>query len=255
MCYTNNVFMKVALELLHFDVEFISGSVSSPHAHIMTLVRNVVRKGDSYLVDVGGGYPTLKAIDMNFESATPIMKQYGYEYQIAKAERPQSDYDSLKNLGHQGSHQIYERIHKLDRERIVPSEDLRGRSNDWFRFYHFSLAPRHLDFFGDYTAPVYEDTGVGPFHKCLAITLYDNNVFSIKTCVTKDDEGNDQLVMVIKNGEKETRKLNLGLDHQVDDSEIWETEFLKMVKENVPSLSSYSMPALKNFKDIVFTTK
>ena len=49
LCYTNNTFFKLCLEAVGFEAYHIAASVSSPHSHIITLVKNVVREGDCFI--------------------------------------------------------------------------------------------------------------------------------------------------------------------------------------------------------------
>lgn len=66
LCVTNNMFAWAVFSSLGFRASTIVGSVKNPGDHVIVLLSDVSKLGSRHLVDVGFGYPTYQAIDLNF---------------------------------------------------------------------------------------------------------------------------------------------------------------------------------------------
>ena len=72
------------LEALGYEVYHVTSSIGNkPDNHILTIVQNVQKPGDKFLVDVGIGYPTFDPIPLDFVKESPVYKQSFLEYKFA----------------------------------------------------------------------------------------------------------------------------------------------------------------------------
>ncbi|XP_013394787.1 arylamine N-acetyltransferase 1 [Lingula anatina] len=72
LCYQNNTFLYFVLRVLGYDITLAKGQVEIPVDHVLLVAHDVVTSGDSYLIDAGGGYPTLIAIPLDFQDESPV---------------------------------------------------------------------------------------------------------------------------------------------------------------------------------------
>ena len=75
LCYPLNLFMCKLLNSLGCDAHTGLGHVQGNEDHVVVIVKNVESTGDSYLVDVGFGFPTFEAVPLDFEVETDIYQQ------------------------------------------------------------------------------------------------------------------------------------------------------------------------------------
>jgi arylamine N-acetyltransferase len=74
MCWTLNCVFYILIKELGYDVHPLAAAIADPSdtkGHMMILVRNVVKEGDKYLVDVGAYDITFKPIPMDFTEESP----------------------------------------------------------------------------------------------------------------------------------------------------------------------------------------
>ena len=168
MCYVNNTFFKYLLEVIGFNVTLLSGTVNAPNSHTITLVKDVLYKGDIYLADVGVGFPVLEAISLDFNLESPV---YNHSYITCKYVKRIDD-----GVNKNEEPVIFERLHKKQSDGEV----------NWVKFYDFTLEPRDIAFFESeksWTRYVYTEAEhfhgfllLNAFIGCKAITVLNLNV-------------------------------------------------------------------------------
>ena len=82
LCYTLNMFMKLLLESLGYEAFHCTSHIFAQDNHILTMVKNLVKPQDRYLVDVGIGYPTFEAVPLDFVKESRIYNQSFLEYKF-----------------------------------------------------------------------------------------------------------------------------------------------------------------------------
>lgn len=161
LCYTQNVFSFYLLKTLGYDAYLNNATVSTPAMlpdnHVIVFVKNVVKPGDLYLIEISIGHPTFGAICMDFETESPLTKESFLEYKYIK--------EGGKILRMHGEGDFRSATH-------LPHEYNIGRFR---RFYDFELNLRtelkELDGCFD---SVYTDPDMTPFHDTIrAITFKD----------------------------------------------------------------------------------
>jgi len=62
------------LHALGFNTSLAGGTVgeASDINHALVIVRDLVRTGDVYLADFGTGYPTFRAVPLDFSQESPV---------------------------------------------------------------------------------------------------------------------------------------------------------------------------------------
>ncbi|KAL8562998.1 hypothetical protein ACOMHN_004690 [Nucella lapillus] len=161
LCFILNVFAWGLLRGLGFRARLSWASCTSttmnPNNHIMVLIYDLDKKGDIHLVETGCGFPTFRAISLNFAEESPAYVDSYLEY---------------KYIRHGGK---YLRMHgKGDtvKRNDPPIEGLDFFAGKWRRFYYFSLEPtdKLSDFDAAldriYTVPC--STPFDHFPRCLA---------------------------------------------------------------------------------------
>ncbi|KAL8562999.1 hypothetical protein ACOMHN_004691 [Nucella lapillus] len=130
LCYNLNVFAWGLLQGLGFQARLCpatcTSTITSPNNHVMVLIYDLEKKGDIHLVEAGCGFPTFRAISLNFEEESPAYVDSYLEY---------------KYIRHGGK---YLRMHcKGDtmKRNDPPIEGLDFIVGKWRRFYYFSLEP------------------------------------------------------------------------------------------------------------------
>ena len=63
------------LNSLGYNVHTALENVQSDDDHVVVIVKNVESTGDSYLADVGFGFPTFEAVPLDFEVETDVYQQ------------------------------------------------------------------------------------------------------------------------------------------------------------------------------------
>ncbi|XP_071824814.1 uncharacterized protein [Apostichopus japonicus] len=72
LCYSLNVFMKVLLESLGYEVVYVSACGFRFNDHVTVIVLNLRGAGSKDLVEVGCGYPTFQAFPLDFDDESPV---------------------------------------------------------------------------------------------------------------------------------------------------------------------------------------
>ena len=88
LCYTLNIFTFSLLTALGYDCALChatcTSTVKKEDNHIFVVVRNLDRDGDSYLVETGLGFPTFRAVSLDFEFESPVFVDSFLEYKYIK---------------------------------------------------------------------------------------------------------------------------------------------------------------------------
>ena len=90
LCYNINVATFYLLKALGFDVVLVHGTCTSSvmflNNHVNVHVRNVEKTGDVFLVETAFGFPTFRAISLDFEKESPAYRDSFLEYKYIKHE-------------------------------------------------------------------------------------------------------------------------------------------------------------------------
>ena len=90
VCYNLNTATFYLLKALGFDVVLVRARVLSsimrPSDHVIVHARDVEKPGDAFLVDAGNGFPTFKAISLDFEKESPVYRDSFHEYKFIRHE-------------------------------------------------------------------------------------------------------------------------------------------------------------------------
>ena len=131
LCYDQNIFMKSLLEALDFDVSLVACDIwmDGIHDHVLLLLKNVIKPGDQYHVDVGVGLPFFQAIPLDFEHESKVYTTGYLTHKFVK------------------EGEVYSWLHKVDGQyRFKQDGDAIG---DWKKFMIFTLEPRDIGYFQD----------------------------------------------------------------------------------------------------------
>lgn len=132
LCYVIAYFCWMLFGALGFSVRLISSTVTSTKSfvdnHAIVLIHGLVYETDIHLVDCGSGYPTFRAVSLNFSNESPVFKDGFLEY---------------KFIRHDGKilrmHGKGDRLMRND----PPIEGLDFIIGHWRRFYFFDLSRKH----------------------------------------------------------------------------------------------------------------
>ncbi|XP_077984596.1 uncharacterized protein LOC144439200 [Glandiceps talaboti] len=179
LCVTNNTAFKFLLEALGYDVHFISGTIrvagvppSYEGTHMLSVVNNVVKDGDTFMVDVGCGFPTFEAIPLDFDVESPVYRQSFLQFKFVKKG------DTVER---------YHLRHCQDKL-IAHDHD----TNEWDCFYHFTSISVEFDDCLSAVSKVYTPSPRrSSFHRSLSLVCFKKG----KCTAFKDDslleEGDD----------------------------------------------------------------
>ncbi|XP_076436106.1 uncharacterized protein LOC143275718 [Babylonia areolata] len=130
VCYSINVFAWGLLRAVGLSAQLCSATctttVGTPDNHILVIVNDLEKKGDVHVVECGVGFPTFRAVSLDFDEESPVYVDSFLEY---------------KYILHEGK---FLRMHgKGD---TVKRNDPPVRGLDFIvgkcrRFYYFSLKP------------------------------------------------------------------------------------------------------------------
>ena len=146
LCYTLNTFMKFLLEALGYEVYHVVSSIGQPDNHILSVVQNVRKPGDKFLVDVGTGYPTFEPIPLDFADESPV---YKHSFLVFK-------FSWMEGM--------------LVRCHHTKQTDLDG----WRKVCIIDPTPRELAYFQEPMDIVYSDPSRTPFHTSLRVVSFPN---------------------------------------------------------------------------------
>ncbi|GFS03084.1 arylamine N-acetyltransferase [Elysia marginata] len=90
LCYNVNVTTFYLLKALGFEVVLVHGTCTTTVAflnnHIIVHVKNVEKPGDTVLMETAVGFPTFRAISLDFEKESPAYRDSFIEYKYMKHE-------------------------------------------------------------------------------------------------------------------------------------------------------------------------
>ncbi|XP_046857547.1 uncharacterized protein LOC124450944 [Xenia sp. Carnegie-2017] len=88
LCYVIAYFCWMLFGALGFSVRLISSTVTSTKSymdnHAIVLIHGLVYETDIHLVDCGSGYPTFRAVSLNFSNESPVFKDGFLEYKFIR---------------------------------------------------------------------------------------------------------------------------------------------------------------------------
>lgn len=164
LCYELNIFMFALLRGLGYDVFLVRSSVRLPDNHVVTIARNVVSRGDLYLIDAGCGFPTFAAVDLNFEKESVEYYQSFLRYKFVKQEGKILRLQLSREIGQNGG-------------TPVSSQEV------WKRNYDFELKPRTLEDINKCFDKVFQNPLSTSSHRVLRCTLFPDQ----KACALRND--------------------------------------------------------------------
>ncbi|XP_033115078.1 uncharacterized protein LOC117115412 [Anneissia japonica] len=179
LCYNHNVFFKYLLDSLGYQAHFISCDIRYPRNHIAIVVKEVIRPGDVYYVDVGCGYLLEQPISMQFDECSDIYHQGFFQCQFVR-----------KNG-------IVQRIQTVTKFRpVLPNEIIRDKK--WYVFSEMTLDARELSYFADSMGKVFTVKGpqaLSPFLDSLRLVHKNKGKFvAVRNTSFFFENDNDELV-------------------------------------------------------------
>ena len=217
LCYSMNIFMKFLLEALGYDVCHISSDIFHPKNHVLTIVNNLKKTGDQYIVEAGCGYPCFTPISLDFKGESTIYSQSFLHFKFAHEEGK------------------IVRYHKRSRTLMdIPPSTSGGEEEYWRKYCVMDPTPQDFSFFNDPMDEVYgnPDTPLIIFHKIFRIVGY------VK------DNGNLRFVAF-----KNTSLLLENDSHQLKETKFRTVEeLLDQVQLYFPHLYSDAAKAVQNLE-------
>lgn len=90
LCYNGNITTFYLLKAIGFDVVLVHGTCTTtvmyPNNHILVHARGVEKSGDTFLLETAVGFPTFRAISLDFENESPEYRDSFIEYKYIKHE-------------------------------------------------------------------------------------------------------------------------------------------------------------------------
>lgn len=152
LCYSLNTFMKLLLQALGYEVYHVISSIVKPDNHILTIVRNLQKPGDKFLVDVGIGYPTFDPVPLDFVEESSVYKQSFLEYKFVWVEG------------------MLVRFHR--KGELRPMKEGEVVIDGWRKVCIIDPTPRDLTYFQKPMDKVYSDPSLSPFHTSLRVVYF-----------------------------------------------------------------------------------
>eukprot|EP00438_Fugacium_kawagutii_P036268 Skav218316 [mRNA] locus=scaffold2239:18086:20598:+ [translate_table: standard] len=124
LCFVKQAFVGHLLEALGYRVEVLSARVTHPGNHVVILAHDVVEKGDSFLVEVGSGYPSTSAVPIFHAGFEQHFKESFLEFRY------------VRNAGET----LVRREHRRGdppRPLVTDSLGRPGESEGWRRYFDF----------------------------------------------------------------------------------------------------------------------
>ena len=158
-CWTMNSFMCVLLDVLGYNVypglSSIAVNIKGGHDHAIIIVKDLVKEGDTYLVDVGFGYPIKTAVCLDFEDES---ETFHYSHSTYKYVKRGDTFIRFQNIS------------KTDAEAFPTIE------GNFCHAYYFTLEPVTFEKMRE---KVNENVYISKnadhlFHRCLYIRRYPN---------------------------------------------------------------------------------
>lgn len=208
LCYTLNVFMKLLLESLGYDAFHCTSHILAQNNHILTIVKNLVKPEDKYLVDVGIWFPTFEAVPLDFVTESPVYDQSFLEYKFVWEGK------------------MLARWHRRGDMRALNQGEL--TVDGWRRFCVIDPTPKDQEFFEKPMNLIYSDINgtITPFHHRLRAIFYPG----LKAISFQD------MSLLVENDSHTLVKTKF---ESV-------SEFMEKVKEFLPSLYDNGFCAVRN---------
>ncbi|KAK7504504.1 hypothetical protein BaRGS_00004370 [Batillaria attramentaria] len=181
LCYTLNVFTFNLLKALCYDAALCHATCTStvgfPDNHVFVLVQNLRNRGDRYLVEAGVGFPTYRAVPLDFTDESPTYVDSFLEYKYIKHE------NLLLRMHRRGD--TAPRPHP-------PRPDIDFYIGEWRRFYFSDMKP-HLSVseFDECFDTVYTNPKASNFHNAPRALMFPDKLACIlssnRMTLEKDD--------------------------------------------------------------------
>ncbi|XP_072036923.1 uncharacterized protein [Amphiura filiformis] len=135
LCYDHNIFMKHLLEALGFEVSFNACDIglAGLQDHVSVLVKNLVKPGDMYYIDVGSSNPFFQAIPLDFNKESPVYKCGFQVYKFIKEGEEIS---------------WWQKVNRSYSPAPINENDI--IIDGWKNFMIFTLEPREIEYFRDH---------------------------------------------------------------------------------------------------------
>ncbi|CAG5119774.1 unnamed protein product [Candidula unifasciata] len=165
LCFNLNIATYFLLKAAGFKATIVhatcTSSVLFPNNHVVVYVEDVEKNGDKFLIEVGFGFPTFRAISLDFEHESPAFTDSFIEYKYIK---------------HQGRILRMHRKGDLVKSQEPSSVDgLNFVIDGWRRFY--SADPEGTNNVEEFYPPfekVFTDAQASPFHATFRVICFPN---------------------------------------------------------------------------------
>lgn len=212
LCYTLSIFNKFLLEALGYNVHLVGGDIGIPNNHVLTVVNDLKKPGDKYIVDVGFGVPNFEPIPVDFECESPV---YAHSYSRVKYVREDS------------------KLIRCHKKTFIHFPD----GADSWRPICISderLQPRQSSYFDEIMEKVYTDIdgAITPFCNSLRAITFRGDGANLKCLALKDSS------LLLENESHDLEEVKLGSVEEI----------LEKVDLHFPLLSDAARKAVKNVK-------
>lgn len=135
LCFSLNYFASELLRSLGFTVFLVYGQtdLQKENVHSIVIVQSLIRPGDTFLVDVGLGYATLRAICLDFDKESPLYHDSFQPYKYVRIEDTDAGGSCYRKFA-----RLHNRIRNND-PRFFPVV-----IDGWAHVYHFNLEPQSV---------------------------------------------------------------------------------------------------------------
>ncbi|BFZ20185.1 hypothetical protein BsWGS_23224 [Bradybaena similaris] len=202
LCFNLNIATYFLLKAAGFKASLAHGTCTSsvifPDNHVVVYVEDVETSGDKFLVEVGFGFPTFRAVSLNFEHESPAFTDSFIEYKYIK---------------YQGKILRMHRKGDLVKSQGPSSVDgLHFVIDGWRRFY--SADTEGTDNVEEFYPPfeqVFTNAKASPFHASFRVICFPNKkavmVINEKTLIENDNgelvpeaiqSGDDGIIQAVK---------------------------------------------------------
>uniref|UniRef100_A0A0B7AMS0 arylamine N-acetyltransferase n=1 Tax=Arion vulgaris TaxID=1028688 RepID=A0A0B7AMS0_9EUPU len=181
LCFNLNIAAYFLLKAIGFKATIAhatcTSSVIFPNNHVVVYVDDVERTGDKFLIEVGFGFPTFRAVSLNFENESPQFVDSFIEYKYMKYQgrilRMHRKGDLVKSQGQSS----FDGLHFV--------------IDDWRRFYHADPdGSNNVEEFFPSFEQVFTNPKASPFHSTFRVICFPGKkavmVINEKTLIEND---------------------------------------------------------------------
>lgn len=177
-CTYVNVFTRNLLQGLGYSAYHCRPTVTSTsrNPHLSVIVKDLEKKGDLHLIDCGLGFPSFRAISLNFDQESPVYQDSFLEY---------------KYIHHDGKILRMHGNGDLIRQNDPPIEGLDFYIGKWRRFYELKIETIDCNVLDDLGSPAYTFKSLPSFLPPRAVTFLREQavlIFAEKLFIENDDK-------------------------------------------------------------------